>query len=250
MKKLNSIYLLSGLLLLGSCSTAIYQPNTINVPTVDTTSGKEVKLTFNLHSTDVHFNSLNTENGLLFQAQANITPLINRELKTLKPRMGFGLGKMWLNNNYTPFLSIQLATSSHDNYNGSESDFLDLLMADGDNWGLKMNGRQWHTGLLFGGQYCLSEIRFVSTVFMDYNHRTNYVVIASKSNLETEEKYIKKYDRQNFNYLMGCIQTQIYFSDYFQIVIGMKSPIFLIHHKVFLHSVTLVKDYILDSVRV
>jgi hypothetical protein len=226
MKNLLPYCLILSLLVSSSCSTVLYQPNTVNFPTVDTIHNKEVKLTFNLHSTDIHFNSLNNKNGILFQAQANVTPLINRELETLKPRLGLGLGKMWLNNDYRPFLSMQLATSGHHNYAGYESDFLDLLMANGDNWGLKMSGRQWHTGLLFGGQYHLGKIRFISSIFIDYNYSRNYEVIASISYEETGEKYVKKYNRQNFNYLMGSVQTQIFFANYFQIVIGMKSPIY------------------------
>ncbi|MBI1185200.1 hypothetical protein GC194_13075 [bacterium] len=126
------------LFVISACTPVLYQPNTVNVPTVDSAKNKEIKATADFRVVDLQSNYLSRKSGLFYQASFNmrwgaLRSFSGQQISNTGPRVALGLGKMWLAHPHKTFVALQLAHSNlrhYQDYSGSILDFF-VLMRNG-----------------------------------------------------------------------------------------------------------------------
>ncbi|MGB0429612.1 MAG: hypothetical protein ACPGLV_04000 [Bacteroidia bacterium] len=232
MKNLLPFYLFGVLVVLSSCSPALYQPNTINVPTVDTTRNKEVKGSIGFSAADLHVNFMNKESGLIYQASFNmrrstLNQIPGRSLTNASPRLGLGIGKKWINHEHKTSIALQIATSSLNQFEYVSATFSDVLWATNPLWNVTLSGRQWHTGLLLSGDFELGKLHYVPALFTDFTFTRNLRINNYWFDPVTENSRTNNYQFINKVYTILAFQNQFHFGKYLQLTFGMKIPISL-----------------------
>ncbi|MGB0429610.1 MAG: hypothetical protein ACPGLV_03990, partial [Bacteroidia bacterium] len=106
MKILLPFYLIVSLLVLSSCNPVLYQPNSPNIPMVDTTERTNIKTSASFRSIDLQFTRLTTSNKLI---QSSFT------ISDVGKRISLGSGSIKIGNNRNTFTTYGLSFTDYTN---------------------------------------------------------------------------------------------------------------------------------------